>query len=218
MKIQGYIWAVCALLWACGATAQKTKTPAAQDTTSINKYDAQGRKEGMWLSTQPAGKGESSIIEFGSYDHGNRTGTWYKIDNATGDMVAIETYRDNVLNGEVKYYDMGRLSVVGHYRGLNPAGLYDTFYVTDPVTNDEVRRIFPADKGSLRHGLWQYFDTQTGRMVREEDYQVDDLLYRKDYPMSKQDSLYYQQREKNLPHNKYKHPRGKSKPINGTGG
>jgi antitoxin component YwqK of YwqJK toxin-antitoxin module len=174
----------------------------------INKTDAKGKKNGMWLITQPARMGEPSSTEFGSYEHGNKTGLWYKL-GGEGDLLAVETFKNNVLDGEAKYYENGRINCVGYYRGLNPNHDFDTVFVLDPATHHEITRIIPTERGSVRHGTWRFYDTDNGRMVREEDYQVDELVFSKDYPYSKADSAAILKRETKLPHNKdnaYKPP------------
>lgn len=167
----------------------------------INKLDGNGNRHGTWLLSQAGRMGENSFSEFGVYEHGIKTGVWYKVDGE-GELMSVETFKNNVLDGEVKYYDRGKLSSIGHYIGLNPAQPYDTFYVTDPVTDAEVRRIIATERHTMRHGMWRFYDTDNGRLVREEDYQVDELIFQKDYELSKEDSLYYAQRQLKMPHTK----------------
>lgn len=187
------------VLGALGFQAQAQKAA----TEEINRVDGKGARHGKWLLNQPGRMGEASFSEFGTYDHGTKMGQWYKLDNE-GDLMAIETFKGNVLDGEVKYYDKGKLTTIGYYLSLNPANDFDTFYVVDPITDVEVRRIIPTDKRTIRHGTWRFYDTENGRLVREEDYQADELVFHKDYEMSKADSLYYAKRQTKLPHAKKK--------------
>lgn len=177
--------------------AQSAKIPEGD----INKKDNKGRPDGMWLVSAPARMGEPGFMEFGNYEHGSKAGLWYKLDGE-GQLSAIETFRNNILDGEVKYYENGRLTCIGYYRGLNPQYPFDTFFVIDPETHKEVRRIIPTERSTLRHGTWRFYDADNGRLLREEDYQVDELIYHKDYPMTKADSLRYIKRETLMPHNK----------------
>jgi len=175
---------------------------------SINRKDASGKPVGQWFISHPEGIGESKWFEYGTYDHGYKTGTWYKV-NGEGLVTAIEGFKNNVLNGEVKYYEHGTLSCLGHYRGLNPATVFDTFLVVDPVNDSEIQRVVRAEKGTMRHGTWKYYDEQTHRLVKEEEYQVDELIYSKNY--LEHDSLYYKQHENEMPHKKkvyYRPPEG----------
>jgi hypothetical protein len=166
-----------------------------------NLKDGQGKPQGFWYVQHEARMGEPPFTEFGSYDHGRKTGLWYKVD-AEGSLVAVERYANNTLHGESKYFESGRLAVTGIYRGLNPAQDYDTIWVPDPVTGVEKPVVISTERGSLRHGLWRYYDTQTGRLAREEEYQVDDLIAKKVFGLTGEDSAYYRTRTSNLPHNR----------------
>lgn len=147
--------------------------------------------------------GEPGYTEFGRFDHGSKTGIWYKIDQ-NGELMAAETYRNNVLDGEVKYYYNGILTAKGFYRGLNPEKEYDTIVVEDPVTGLQSLRPVHNDRYTVRHGAWKFYDYETGKLVREEEYQVDSIVYSKEFSLVSIDSAYYKKREANMPHNKKK--------------
>lgn len=190
--------------------AQKAAAPQPEEKTPVNQFDLKGKKHGMWWTAVPPRKGEPGITEFGSYDHGVKIGVWYKMDEE-GDLVAIENFRNDVLDGEVKYYERGLLYCVGHYRGLNPMQAMDTIVVLDPVTHIESYRAVSTDQGSLRHGNWRYFNPETGSLVREEEYQVDELIVKRDF-VDKKDSIYRRLHQDRLPHKKganYAPPAGK---------
>lgn len=179
-----------ALMFAQQAEAEKTP---------MNQTDKKGRKTGFWLLQQPARMGEDAYTAFGSYLAGRKTGVWYRMDQM-GQVIAIEGFRNDVLNGEVKYFEDGRLICIGHYRGLNPDQKYDTILVMDPVTHFEKLTPIPTDRGTLKHGFWRFYDPQSGRLIREEEYVVDELVARQDFAMTNGDSTYYEQRNKRLPH------------------
>lgn len=193
--------------------ARKAPLPAGD----INKTDTKGKRDGMWLVQQPAAMGEPSMTEFGSYEHGIKAGQWYKLDGE-GDLLAIETFRNDVLDGEAKYYERGKVTCVGYYRGLNPKADFDTVFVLDPVTHQEVRRIIATERGTMRHGTWRFYDVDNGRLVREEDYQVDELMFARDFPYTKADSIAIQKRETKMPHNKNRaYKPVPAKQVNGVG-
>ena len=150
----------------------------------INTFDENGRKTGLWLISHEAKMGEPAFYEFGHYDIGRKTGLWYKVD-AEESLLAIEHFNNDVLNGEVRYFDHGLLLCIGHYRGLNTDKLYDTFLVVDPVTDTLVQRVIPSDHGSLKHGEWKYYNEETGKLAKEEEYQIDELVYSKEFPSAK---------------------------------
>jgi hypothetical protein len=163
--------------------------------------DGHGKRHGLWVLSQGARMGEPGFTEFGNYDHGIKSGAWYKLDGE-GELQAMETFKNNVKDGEAKYFESGRLVAIGQYRGLNPARERDTFMVEDPITGAQSLRSITTERGTMRHGLWRFYDASTGRLVREEEYQVDELVFHKEFPMSREDSLYFQKREASMPHNK----------------
>ena len=190
----------------CLAAAQSN-----QDSVKLNRLDAKGRRTGMWYTQVPERMGEDAYAEFGAYINGRKGGKWYRW-NKEGDLLAEENFRLGTLDGEVKYFEDGRLTTIGHYRGLNPTQALDTIIVVDPVTRNEALVSISTDRGSLRHGIWQYYDPHTGRLVREEEYQVDEIIHQKEFGMTASDSTYYNQRLQAMPHNRgiyYKPPRGK---------
>jgi len=173
---------------------------AENDNSSLNKKDAQNRKQGMWYFAVEPLRGEPGYKEFGNYRNDLRTGLWYKLDGED-QLMAIENYKKGVLNGEVQYYTKGRLSCIGHYRGLNPDNKLDSVWVTDPVTYADTLVIIPSERGSLRHGSWRYYDPMSGKLIREEEYQIDNLIAERDYEfVSRSDSAIIEQRKASLPH------------------
>jgi len=165
----------------------------------INQTDNKGRKQGMWLNKIPESHGHASYSEIGSYYNDMKTGTWYKVDIA-GDLVAIENYKKDFYDGEVKYFVKGQVTCIGLYRGLNPNVEVDTIMVEDPVTGKQELVPVRADRGAVRHGTWRFYNETTGSLEKVEEYQVDNLIYEEYFPLSKADSLYYERRNQNLPH------------------
>ncbi len=165
---------------------------------TINKIDRHGHAQGNWIVEVKPNKGEEGYLEYGNYTDGAKEGIWRKLSDEDLPL-AIETYKKGVLNGEVKYFTKGRLTCIGHYRGLNPSNKMDTIWVEDAITGEELMRVVESEKGSLRHGQWLYYDELNGRLLREEEYQVDDLIAAKDFETA--DSAAIQKRIKGLPHN-----------------
>lgn len=176
----------------------QNKPNAPKKGEELNKLDSKGKRQGMWLNKVPARKGEEPYSEFGNYLHGLKTGPWYKINRA-GDLVAIENFRKDVFDGEVKYFTGGQVTVIGKYRGLNPDVLVDTIMVEDPVKDIQMLVPIKSEMGSVRHGTWRYYNESTGFLTKVEEYQVDDLIYEEYFDYSKEDSLRMVQRMKNMP-------------------
>lgn len=186
----------------------------AVEKISINKTDAKGKKHGMWYFSKAARMGETGTVEFGNYDHGLRNGIWYKMDRNTEDLISIETFKRGMLNGEVKYFDRGKLYCVGNYLALNPMQKYDTIVVTDPVSQDESLHVLSNESGAIRHGMWRYYNPDNGHLIKEEEYVADELVYKKDFEKEgNADSTQLGKYEEKLPHNTkkatYKPPPGK---------
>lgn len=182
------------LLFSAVAYAQSPQAAA-----SVNQRDKAGKPHGMWYVQQIARMGEPAFVEWGSYEHGRKSGVWYQTD-AEGEIKSVERFRNDVKDGDAQYFESGRLIAAGPYRGLNPAREYDTVVVTNAVTGEEKPVQVRTDRGSLRHGLWRFYDEQTGRLVREVEFQVDEIIYQRSFLLTKDDSVYYEQRIKRLPH------------------
>lgn len=170
----------------------------------LNQVDQHNLKQGTWFTNHKALRGEPAFMEFGNYSDNQKSGLWYKLDD-NGQLMAIQNYRKGVLDGQSQFYENGKLVCIGTYRGLNPDTKYDSIWVTDPGTQLDSLVVVPSERGSLKHGLWRYYDPLTGQLTMEEEYQVDDLLYRKRFEVvsTQTDSLYIRNIQKNMPHNKY---------------
>lgn len=188
------------LLMATAVTAQQLPDKK-KLKEKLNQYDSKGMKDGLWLNRMPEKKGEGAYNEFGNYHRGEKTGLWYKM-NINGDLMAIENYKRDYYDGQVKYFTNGQLTVVGTYRALNPDVVVDTIIVEEPVTGAQELVAVKADRGTVRHGTWRFYDERTGRLEKVEEYQVDNLIYEEYFPMTKADSLYYEKRNASLPHMK----------------
>ncbi len=197
------------LLGTAQLLAQSSKK---EERPPVNQYDKAGKKHGMWWVSLPPKMGEDGVNEFGAYYHGNKQGPWYKV-NHLGDIVSIESFRNNFLDGEVKYYQKGQLYCTGNYKALSTQKPFDTIVVVDPITHEESYKVIATQQGTIRHGAWKYYNPETGHMIKEEEYQADELVYQKDYTISAAlDSTIRKKHEQRLPHvrgAKYTPPPGK---------
>lgn len=195
----------------------KAQDNTAQQSQPYNQTDARGKRQGLWVLSHGERMGEPGYTEVGTYDNGIKTGAWYKLAGEDG-LQAMETFKNDVRDGEAKYFENGRMVAVGQYRGLNPKRERDTFLVEDPITGAQSLRSVATERGSVRHGTWKFYDPATGRLVREEEWQVDELVFHKEFPMTKDDSLYFKKREAVMPHNTkknyYKPPANKRTSYN----
>ncbi|HET8572604.1 MAG TPA: hypothetical protein VFL76_01925 [Edaphocola sp.] len=155
----------------------KAKEPPKE---TLNQRNAKGERTGLWYIDQKARMGQDACITFGQYDHDEKQGLWYKLD-ALGRLISIENYTNGVLNGTSQYYEKGNLICIGNFRGLNTKQKFDSVWVTDPVTGYDTMVVVPTESGSLRHGLWRYYNPVTGQLTAEERYQVGTLISRKEF-------------------------------------
>lgn len=147
----------------------------------INVVDNKGNKQGTWLMKYEAIRGEPGYTSIGNYTDNKKTGTWYQID-FEGKPISILKYKKGVLDGESKYFENGVLVCIGNWRGLNPDSKFDTIWVYNPETNIENEVVVSTDQGAVRHGLWKYYNPESGLLIKEEYYQVGEIIKYKEYP------------------------------------
>ncbi len=61
--------------------------------------------------------------------------------------------------------------------------------VEDPVTNIESPVVIKSDVGSIRHGLWTFYDIETSRISKIVEYQADEVVYEKEF-LTEKDTAY----------------------------
>lgn len=147
---------------------------------NLNKTDHKGQKQGLWFYRHEARMGEPLTYEYGQYLNDKKEGVWTTLD-AQQRLVANENYHLGVLDGTSQYYDAGRLTCIGNYRGLDQSKEFETIAVTDPDTYKDTMVTVRTDIGSTKHGMWRYYDAVTGQMTREQEFQVDYLIFEKTY-------------------------------------
>ncbi|HTO14179.1 MAG TPA: hypothetical protein VLZ83_00285 [Edaphocola sp.] len=180
-------------------------TPAADD--NLNKSDSKNRKQGMWFYNRASQFGDPSYYEFGAYKDDMKTGLWYKLSKDQ-ELISIENYKFNVLDGTAQYYENGKLTTIGNYRGIYTSNKYDTVLVIDPMTTEATYVVVAAEKGYTKHGLWRYYNPISGQLTMEREYQVDILLKEKKFKQ-----LIYENEKQENKH-KFPHEGGKEKGWN----
>lgn len=167
--------------------AQKNKVSSKNSKSShdskFNSHDQQGLRDGIWYFEHPSSVTDGHTLLIGHYVAGRKQGLWYTTDQL-GRLLSIQNYKDDALNGTSQFYDQGRLICIGNYRGLDPNKKMDTVAVYDPITGEASMVEVPTDIGSFKHGIWRYYNPNTGQLIREEFYQVGDLLSRKQFKPS----------------------------------
>lgn len=200
MRKGGFFILVLLLCWGIDVRAQE-KLP---DTNSpLNKLDAKGKRTGTWWISTPAVRGEPARGELGNYDQGEKVGKWYAIDNE-GEIVSVETFKYDMRDGEVRYYTKGVLYCSGMYKLFTQGTDVDSIIVYDPGKDEEYLVGLKPETYSMRHGMWRFYDEISGKLLREEEYQADNLIY-KNVIVSPSDSVANKKHVEALPHNKGKY-------------
>lgn len=163
---------------------------------TINRMDYLNRKFGQWIEITKGKYGEHDIIENGNYMDNIKTGIW-KTFTIDGRILSQEFFHKGRKSGEAKYFDEGNLYCIGNYLALKAEYNYDTIMVEDPISNTIRPVILKANLGSVRHGSWTYFNTQTHEVKRVVEYQADEIISDKEFE-SKVDSVYAEQRNKSF--------------------
>ena len=193
---------ICLLATSIDAYAQH-KVVKKENTTSVdtlwNQIDKLGNKQGNWFIKSNAVMGEDNTTSYGFYNHGMKEGQWYILDEMN-ELLRIENYKNNLLDGENKFFEQGYLVCIGHYRSVNTKYKYDTIKVEDPISGKIKQVIVPAEKGTTKHGTWEFFDAPSGDLLKIEEWQVDDRIFVKTYDRNKEDTAFVNARIRSLPH------------------
>ena len=132
-----------------------------------NQRDAQKRKQGNWIEEVGEVRGEPGYTWEGVYKNDRKEGIWRKT-STIGNLIAEETYKNNVLDGYCKYFfPNGKLSEEGAFISTEVEGQRDTIMIIDPVTNAETPTEIIRKGNSVRNGVWKLYDEETGKMVKE---------------------------------------------------
>src|SRR5882724_6891958 len=138
---------------------------------TLNRVDMKGLKQGPWINHIDEVRGEPGYEEEGFYENDRKEGDW-RIYSLQGDMIGLEHYKWGFKDGVCQYYTIhGELRAEQSWKALNPDKLYDTIDVEDPNKLDVYNKVIVKNEGaSLRHGIWKYYDPETGAVIRTESY------------------------------------------------
>lgn len=164
------IWSILLLFYISGQAQWKDYTLNANGDT-LNRIDKQDRKQGPWTHRYETVRGEPGYEEEGFYKDNRKEGEW-RLFSLSGDLVGVENYRWGLKDGPCKYYSMhGDLRLEQAWKALNPDKIYDTIDVEDPDKFNSYRQVVIKNEGAaIRHGVWKYYDPETGSLLRSETY------------------------------------------------
>lgn len=142
---------------------------------TLNRVDMNGKKQGPWVSHFDELRGEPGFEEEGYYINDKKEGVWRKY-SLQGDLVAMENYRWGNKDGKNVYFNnVGQLEREESWKAVNPDNPYDTVAIYD--LNDPTKivdhRVIKLDGYTLKHGTWNYYDANSGRLEKTEKWYFD---------------------------------------------
>jgi hypothetical protein len=170
------------LLLSLGAQAQWKNFIIGAKGDTLNRVDMQGRKQGPWVVQVPEQRGEKGFDEEGYFVNDKKEGRWVRYSQQ-GDKLAVENYRWGQKDGRCEYYNnVEDLLRVESWRAIDPKNPYDTIPVTDPANPHKILRfeVVKVESPSVKHGFWRYYDPNTGRVEKSEQWVLDKLKVKED--------------------------------------
>lgn len=165
------------LLLSIGAQAQWKTFVIGVKGDTLNRVDLQGRKQGPWVVQVPEVRGERGFDEEGYFVNDKKEGRWLRYSQQ-GDKLAVENYRWGQKDGRCEYYNnVEDLVRIESWRAIDPKNPYDTIPVTDPNNPHKIIRfeVVKVESPSVKHGFWKYYDPNTGRVEKSEQWILDRL-------------------------------------------
>jgi hypothetical protein len=124
-------------------------------------------KDGKYIEEYGELRGEPGYTWEGTYKNGRKEGIWVKT-STMGEILAEETFKNNVLDGLAKYYfPNGKLSAAGMFIATEIDGQRDTIRVIDPITGAETPTEIIRKGNSVKNGVWKMYDEETGKMFQQ---------------------------------------------------
>src|SRR5947209_5500319 len=160
------------LLLSLGAKAQLKSYIIGVKGDTLNRVDMKGLKQGPWVIRVEELRGNPGYEEEGYFVNDKREGRWVRY-SLQGDKQAIENYRWGQKDGKCQYFNTAEdLIREESWLAANPKSPYDTIPVYDLNDATKILRyqIVKLDEASVKHGFWRYYDPQTGRIEKTEQY------------------------------------------------
>ena len=144
---------------------------------TINAINQQGEKVGKWVIEVAELRGEPGFVEEGIYKKGYKDGYWRKY-SIEGDLLAVENYILGGKDGLQQYFSpLGDLVQEENWKGYNPDAPYDTVAVYGTGSGEIIDyKIVKAEPYSVKHGEWKYYEPGSGRLLRSEKWERNNLV------------------------------------------
>lgn len=159
-------------------SAQYKKFTIGPKGDTLNAITHDGLKVGKWVTEIPELRGEPAYTEEGRYNKkGEREGYWRKY-TSLGDLLAVEHYKGGGKDGLQQYFSyLGGLEREEQWRGYNPDAPFDTIPVYGTGSGEIVEyKLVRAEQYSVKQGEWRYYDPGTGRIIRTEKWERNNLI------------------------------------------
>ncbi len=142
-----------------------------QDGDTVNIIDSKGLRQGKWIVSVAELRGEPGYEEEGIYKNDKKEGVWRRY-SLQGDLLAIENYKYGGKDGLQQYYSfLGALQKEEEWHAYNPDAPYDTIPIYGVDNNQIIEyKIVKAQQYSVPHGVWKYYDSESGRVTKVEKY------------------------------------------------
>jgi hypothetical protein len=165
---------VCVLFSASAYSQYKSFIIGVKGDT-LNRVDNAGLQQGPWVVKIAPMRGEPGYEEEGYFKDGKKDGIWRKY-STLGDLMAIENYRFGYKNGKCSYYNIYGIEREESWKAVDPENPYDTVDVPDLHSDVVYRRVVKIEGTTLKHGTWNYYNPQTGTILKTEEYVLDKLV------------------------------------------
>lgn len=167
----------CLLLLFASVQAQYKEYKIGPHGDTINAITKDGVKTGKWVMHVGELRGNPGYEEEGMYVKGQKDGLWRKY-TLQGDLLAVENYIKGGMDGIQQYYNyLGDLEREESWKGYNPDAPYDTIAIYGTGSGEIVDyKIVKAEPYSVKDGEWKYYEPGSGRLIRTEQWQRNNLL------------------------------------------
>ncbi len=165
------------LLLSLGAKAQLKSYIIGIKGDTLNRVNAKGLKQGPWTIRVEELRGNPGYEEEGYFMNDKKEGRWVRY-SLQGDKQAVENFRWGQKDGRSEYYNNAEdLIREESWLAADPKNPYDTIPVMDLHDPTKVvsYAIVKIEEPSVKHGTWRYFDPQTGRIEKTEQWQLNKI-------------------------------------------
>jgi hypothetical protein len=165
---------------------------------TINRTDEFNLKQGVWVERTEERFGEPAFTKIGNYKDNWKKGKWTTYVGP--EVVSIENFNNNVLDGEILFFENGFLTCRGYYMGSNYRTKYDTIDIMNEQTTATKTYIVTNSPISVKDSTWTYYAPNSKKITRLEFWNNDEFMGGQEFGDGAKDSISMANYEKSLPH------------------